>query len=101
MKSRVYKSHGINACWVRGKVDTLSAIKVYLNKCGVRGMSVTTIYSDNEFARTLEENVGGELDGIHRSTRSKNPVRDYEPSFGGNTYVQQMFNVRHTKDRGR
>ena len=42
--------------------------------------------------------MDGESDGICRSTRNKIPVRDYEPSFGGNAYGQQLFNVRHTKD---
>ena len=46
MKSRVYKFHGINACRGRGKFETSSAIKAYLNKFGVRGVSVTTIYGD-------------------------------------------------------
>ena len=49
MKSRVYKFHGINACRGRGKVETISTIKAYLNKFGVRGVSFTTIYGDNDF----------------------------------------------------
>ena len=53
MKSRVYKFHGINACWGRGKVETISAIKAYLNNFGVRGISVTTIYGDNEFEKIV------------------------------------------------
>ena len=42
--------------------------------------------------------MGGESDGIRRYTRNKTPIRDYEPSFGGKAYGQQLFNVRHTKD---
>ena len=42
--------------------------------------------------------MGGESDGIRRSTRNKIPVRDYDPSFGGKAYGQQLFNVRHTND---
>ena len=49
MKSRVYKFHGINACRGRGKVETSSTIKAYLNNFGVRGVSFTTIYGDNDF----------------------------------------------------
>ena len=60
---------------------------------------ITDENENNIGVPTLEEDVGGESDGIRRSTRNKFTVRDYEPSFGGNTYVQQMFNVRHTKDR--
>ena len=54
MKSSVYKSHGINACRGRGKVETSSAIKAFLNKFGVRGVSITTIYGDNEFEKMIE-----------------------------------------------
>ena len=54
MKSRVYKFHGINACRGCGKVETISAIKAYLNNFGVRGISVTTIYGDNEFEKIVE-----------------------------------------------
>ena len=54
MKSRVYKFHGINACRGRGKVETISEIKAYLNKFGVRAISVTTIYGDNEFEKIVE-----------------------------------------------
>ena len=42
--------------------------------------------------------MGGESDGIRRSTCNKIPVRDYEPSFGGKTYSQQFFNVQQTND---
>ena len=54
MKSCVYKFHGINACRGRSKVETISAIKAYLNKFGVCGVSVTTIYVDNEFEKIVE-----------------------------------------------
>ena len=54
MKSRVYKFHGINACRGRCKFLTRSAIKAYLNKFGVRGVSVTTIYGDNELENIVE-----------------------------------------------
>ena len=54
MKSRVYKFHGTNACRGCSKVDTSSAIKSYLNKFGVRGVSVTTIYQDNAFEKIVE-----------------------------------------------
>ena len=42
--------------------------------------------------------MGNESDSIRRSTRNKIPVRDYEPSFGGKTYGQQLFKVWHTND---
>ena len=59
---------------------------------------ITNENKNNTDVPTLEEDVGGESDGIRRSTRNKIPVRDYELSFGGKAYGQQLFNVRHTKD---
>ena len=59
---------------------------------------ITDENENNIDVPTLEEDVGGESDGIRRSTRKKIPVRDYEPSFRGKAYGQQLFNVRHTKD---
>ena len=44
---------------------------------------ITDENENNMYVPTLEEDVGGESDGIRRSTRNKIPVRDYEPSFGG------------------
>ena len=32
-----------------------------------------------------------------KALRAVNLIRDYEPSFGGKAYCQQLFNVRHTK----
>ena len=58
---------------------------------------ITDENENNIGAPTLEEDKGGDSDGISRSNRNKNPVRDYEPSFGGKTYGQQLFNVQQTK----
>ena len=58
---------------------------------------ITDENENNIDVPTLEEDVGGESDGIRRSTRNKIPVRDYELSLGGKAYGQQLFNVRHTK----
>jgi len=49
MKSRVYKFHGLNACRGRGKIETSAALKVFLNKFGLRGIRIHTLYADNEF----------------------------------------------------
>ena len=59
---------------------------------------ITDENENNIYVLTLEEDVGGESDGIRRSTRNRIPVRDYKPSFGVKAYGQQLFNVRHTKD---
>ena len=47
MKSRVYQSRGLNFCRGRGKIDTRSAIKKYINKFGVRGIAITSVQKDN------------------------------------------------------
>ena len=57
---------------------------------------ITDENENNIGSPTLEEDVGGESDGIRRSTWNKNPVRDYEPSFGGKKYGQQLFNMQQT-----
>ena len=54
---------------------------------------ITDENENNIGVTTLEEDVGGESDGIRRSTRNKILVRDYEPSFRGKTYSQHLFNV--------
>lgn len=52
MKYRIYKSFGVNVnCRGRGKVETSAAIKLFLNKFGLRGISVTGIHGDNEFEK--------------------------------------------------
>ena len=54
MKSRVYKFHGLNCSKGRGKVETIKALKTYLNKFGLRGITITSLHGDNEFTMVEE-----------------------------------------------
>ena len=52
MRSRVYKFFGLNAnCRGRGKIETSTAIKTFINAFGYRGISITCIHGDNEFEK--------------------------------------------------
>ena len=51
MKSRVYKFHGVNCSKGRGKLETIKALKTYLNKVGVRGIAITALHGDNKFEK--------------------------------------------------
>ena len=60
MNSRVCQYHGLNCCIGQVKIETISAIKQYINPFGIRGISVTSVYSDNMF-----EKLGYILRPIH------------------------------------
>lgn len=55
MKSRIYKFQGINLnCRGRGKVETSTAIRHFINRFSLRGIKVNAIYRDNEFEKISE-----------------------------------------------
>ena len=52
MKSRIYKFHGVNVnCKGRGKMETSTAIKHFINQFSMRGITITAIHGDNEFEK--------------------------------------------------
>ena len=52
MKSRIYKFHGLNAnCRGRGKIETSTAIKHFINQFSQRGITIQAIHGDNEFEK--------------------------------------------------
>ena len=81
MKSHIYKFHGINACRGCGKVETISAIKAYLNKFGVRGISITTIYGNRrevqgaDDTRLLQGRIGWPSDYDYKQYMMKNCLK--------------------------
>ena len=61
-------------------------------------MSVLMAIDPGALTKEQKQKALRSVNLIKQSTRNKIPVRDYEPSFGGKAYGQQLFNVRHTKD---
>ena len=52
MKSRIYKFQGVNVnCKGRGKVETSTALKHFINQFSMRGITITCIHGDNEFEK--------------------------------------------------
>ena len=84
IKYQVYQLHGPIFCRGRDKIETNSAIKQYINKCGVRGIAITYIHAYNKFEKVREL-----LSPIHLeiNVRSKNigdiarEVRTFKDQF--------------------
>ena len=54
MLTRTYELLGIYCCRGRGKIETSTAVKHYLDLFGARGIAITSIHGDNEFTKITE-----------------------------------------------